>query len=291
MEIQSIYLKTSILGSDSRILVCVQNGKPEFGYLHLGKPHTIYQFRVLQSSAGISMPPDGNVSVFLKKLELFENKFTYLQSNLLTEEDFIIGYHKSKFYVATKVLQDRDSVTQRVRYEIQRVLKAKQGEFTKCNEQATFDMICIEDGDTDRIYAKIAMNTLAYIKGCDYVMNRFENLKNWILTSGDNSFVKRINEKLECIEKLVPEASHWCYFQTIQRRLICVICFYNRLVLSRMIDFGFVDSFGNYPEGFICDWKNQKEYSLIDWISIWNQQLEESEGAFAVNFQDVVQTQ
>lgn len=256
--------------SESRVTVGMTD-KPTLGYLISGKPHVIYQFCVFEKHAGLSMPTDGNIEVFKGKLRNYQNQFVYLQSRLLNENDFIVGYHKGKYYVATKTQENRDIIASRLKFEISRFLNAKENtNFIEESNLVTLDVQINESNITERAYAKVALNILTHLFGIEYTSNNFSELKEWIVSGiGKNVYTKRVpSNDVTCIDQLVPESSHWCYFQPIDGHLAGVICFYNNSVCKRFLDFGIVDYPDKYPNGFICDWKNQREYTLLDLISL-----------------------
>ncbi len=257
--------------SESRVTVGVTNGKPTLGYLVLGKPHVIYQFRVFENHVGVSIPMNGNLVVFKEKLRKYNNQFNYLQSDYLNKNDFVVGYHHGKYYVATKTQEDRERIGSRLKFETERFLSIKDNNhLIKEINQVTFDILIHENDITERAYAKIAFNVLTYLFGIEYTSNNFSELKEWIVSGiGKNVYTKRVpSNDVTCIEQLVPESSHWCYFQPIDGHLAVVICFYNNSVCKRFLDFGIVDYPDKYPNGFICDWKNQREYTLLELIAL-----------------------
>ena len=116
----------------------------------------------------------------------------------------------------------RDIIASRLKFEINRFLNAKENNyFTEETNLVTFDIQINENNITERAYAKVALNVLAHLLGIDYISNNFSELKKWIVSGiGKNIYTKRVpSSDVTCIEQLVPESSHWCYFQPIDGHL------------------------------------------------------------------------
>ena len=110
---------------------------------------------------------------------------------------------------------------------------------------------------------------MAEIKGQDYALDdAFDSFREWVMGKDDpdySNFIPVVDSSME-FKKLVPYSSHWCVFLNIGGDLCAVVSLYNsierKIVLAkgRGKDFPMID-------GMICDWRNGKEYRLIDYIN------------------------
>lgn len=115
-----------------------------------------------------------------------------------------------------------------------------------------------------RTFGKIALNTLAKLMGKDYVLrSEFDEFRNWIM-QGDNDWYhcKMGKESLACTT-IVPKFAHYCTFVDDGEYIIADVCLYN--YWRKM--FGICKKFDNnfvIPQGYICDWNNKREFTLMD---------------------------
>ena len=65
--------------------------------------------------------------------------------------------------------------------------------------------------------------------------------------------------------KIMPPHSHYCIFSIDEKYIIADVCLYNYWRKMFAICKRFDNSFIN-PDGYICDWKNKQEYSLMEII-------------------------
>jgi len=117
------------------------------------------------------------------------------------------------------------------------------------------------DNDYFRVCAKIAFNTMAFLKGENFVSDAsFDPIRNYIAWDGDNQFVNFAPGLSQQIGHLFPEDAHYAFISSHGSNLIANVCLYNHLhhpvILSRNFK-------GNFNlDGLICDWKNRRELSF-----------------------------
>lgn len=122
--------------------------------------------------------------------------------------------------------------------------------------------------DHYRIFAKVAVNFIASIKGQDFIQaDRFKPIVNWVTHGGDNKFVRLIPEiNLFGTDAFkFPPSSHYVIVSKVHERMIAYISLYSSL--NVFLDFGFKMNEPFNDIGMVCDWKNRKEYSLLEYIS------------------------
>ncbi|MCD9576791.1 hypothetical protein [Flavobacterium soyae] len=121
------------------------------------------------------------------------------------------------------------------------------------------------DSNYYRCCAKIAFNFLAFCSGKDFVLNsKFNTLRDWIVNGGKNEFVYILHPNKTSTLKF-PEDSHQIRIFVVDGNLVANITFYdkfnNLVILCRNFNKKFK------IKGLICDWKNEKEYELYEYIA------------------------
>lgn len=123
--------------------------------------------------------------------------------------------------------------------------------------------------DFFRIYGKIAFNFLTLLKGQDFVMaTTFDSIRNWIVNGGENKFAKLNKENLNLLEEMeieLPISCHHILIYKFEDKLFATIHLYEALSVHIELCSEHTDKFST--DGFICDWKNRKEYRLFEYIS------------------------
>ena len=96
----------------------------------------------------------------------------------------------------------------------------------------------------------------------------FDSIRNYIIEgtkTTDYVCVAPINDIKNEID-LMPHKSHWCLISKAGRNLIAVVCFYNLFAFQVLLsDCCQTDVQLN---GFICDWKNKKDYKFYEFLSL-----------------------
>lgn len=257
--------------SKSLVTVGVQDdGKIVLSYTALGKPYNIPQIHISKSGAMVSLPNmHDNVAKhlthFVDDLRKFSGRFVFLPYKDLSKEDIIIGFCENLYYVS--VAGERPEI-EYIQKKIQIFLdNFRNEEISEGEHHVKQSHSIVENVEIARMYAKVAMNTLALLKGEKYAMHsNFDDIKSWILTGksqGEFFFLPSIlTDEISSLTKVFPQNSHWCLFCKVGRTLEAMVCFYNRYM--RRFTFGEITRETDfiYPDGFICDWENEKEYTL-----------------------------
>ena len=259
----------------SNINVGLQDdGTPALCYIVAGKPYYIPQFHVQKSQMPVAVPKeDGDegelFNRFITSLSRFKDKFVHLQSEHIAPDEIIVGFSDERYYVATS--SERPS-NEKVKSLISFFVNHFEMRETKKGAHHIKQSFRIEESpDTARAYAKTAMNALALLKGENYVCNHnFDEIREWIVTGGPNSKFVSLpyiqSKQPDGISKIVPEQAHWCVFINIDGYLEAIVCFYNHI--SRHFPIGKLPDETIFDtDGFICDWKNRQEYTLLQIIN------------------------
>lgn len=242
----------------------------QFGYISLGQPYSIPQIKfnvngtchfISDNSFG-----DANKQVLnlIKLLEEFEGKYKLFKNEQLSQDEFIVGCLEKKWYVA---LSNTDLETE-VSNFIEKILEQKPFEKQSVNfgtMQPNVSQTLQFDDTYYRVCAKMIFNYLAFVKGQAFVLeNCFDPLRDWIVNGGENNFAGLIGKETS-FSLPFPERSHKLFIIQDKKSLKGYISFYGgfETQVNLCDDFeGFFET-----EGFICDWKNRIEFSLVDYIN------------------------
>ena len=268
----------------SKSLVTVghdEDGNTILSYFSDGKPQGIPQVLFSGKKYRISLPTthadlSENKKLFLSALQKYDNKFVYLNSSFfLPVGEIIVGYFEGKYYVGTS---DGRPEVSKVKKAINSLLQVsssndEEEKVTVNEHMVEQEHIMLEDQEIARMYAKTAMNVIALIMGAEYAANpQFDDIRNWIITgeSKDNySYLPVISIKKDHsnrLEELMPPDSHWCLFMRVESNLEAIVCFYNKI--SRRFTLGEMpDTKCTFPFGFICDWRNEREYTYDEFLN------------------------
>ncbi|MCP1495141.1 hypothetical protein J2Y73_005172 [Peribacillus frigoritolerans] len=249
-----------------------------FGYISLGKPFNISQIRVntngpIQFSSDPSFGDAQNqLSDFARKLESFNNTYILHENDQFDEKEFILGIHDKKWHVG---LSNKELLP-RVNEFVQKLIDQKSFENKTPSygtSQPRVHQSIQMDDSYFRVCAKIIFNYLANKKGQDFVLeNRFDPLRNWIVNGGENDFATIMENKRIQFEPIsFPEQSHLLMITRTASSLMGYISFYDQnfptaVTLCDDFDEPFED------DGFICDWKNEKEYTLLEFLHEENEE-------------------
>ena len=246
-------------------------GNKVFSYMSLGKPYTVDCFCRAPKKYHIHCTSHESAEKFIEELKNFDEntKFVEISSALLSDEEVLVGFHNRKYYIA----HSSDSKNKfDIRGEIQRFLKHVAGlDFSKANviqSSVKMEFQMMETPANARVCAKILLNAAAYLYGWDFVMrSEFADVKEWILEGKHKDIFfngSPFNPDVT-INKIAPPDSHWCEFAMVERRFVGMVCFYGSW--ARVFPLAKFDE-RPIPDinAFICDWRNKKDYKLIDYL-------------------------
>ncbi|WMT18172.1 hypothetical protein [Parageobacillus toebii] len=246
-----------------------------FGYISLGQPHNIPQIKININGTCTFIADKSAPNYmeqlydFIAALETFNGQYILYEDDRFSDEEMILGYYDKKWYLGLK----NHDLTLKVSEFIQKILEQRPFEKQKVNhdmfqpkvsQKLYFDM-----NNYFRTCAKIVFNYLAYVKGLDFVLNScFDPIRNWIVNGGENEFSQLIQKEDD--EKGLnglpfPDSAHKIIITKIKNRLFGYVSFYGSSFETMTV---LADSFsGTFEiEGYICDWKNRKEYTLVEFL-------------------------
>ena len=229
----------------------------------------------------------GNINeydAFIKNIISYKGEFEIIKTDMPSFKGLVtVGIAKKQAYIGVSSSINEAMVSLYIKNIRQFIYNnEKLDAFIKSNNtlherekhfieyQAKFKFNIIE---CYRVYAKIAFNCLAKLKGQEFVLqDKFDNIRNAILTgknilhyvSTPNSEVAK---EISSILKLNKE--HFVFFTTEDNVLMGHVTLY-----GGMSTFGIILSENLSPQdnvnidsiGYVCDWENKQELTLTEYI-------------------------
>ncbi|MDN4607905.1 hypothetical protein [Sporosarcina highlanderae] len=258
--------------------------KYSLGYIKLAKPYVInhFIFSFETDTIAISLDPNlvkDNVSQEQAILNFIESAKSFKEYTLIVEENLpntlaLFGESDKQWFLAVKD-KELASVAQKFIETIMNSESVDMNESKKGSSQVkAYQHYNIDLEGNNRIIAKMAFNLLASEKGFEFVLeSKFDLIRDWIYLGTNNlSFVEMIPRDKDLEERLIPfcpDKAHYIIIIQEGDSLIALVSFYGE-AYSHIVKLADLDSDEivlQYPIGLICDWKNRKEYSLLEHIS------------------------
>lgn len=252
----------------------------ELGYLFQGTLHSIPQIHINRKSDTFCFNcekeegVEGNevFKLFTYEIERHLSKtdrFIYIAiDDVKMCDDYIIAIHQNKLFIASGVDRSKiDTVWIFSRLKILKDADFLNIEFGVVENPTIHRTIC-ESENTHRVYAKIAFNSLCYLKGTDFVnCSEFDDFREWIIT-GEGHSEQWLDEEICSPDELTeyfPDKSHWCLFTLVDGTVCAIVCLYG--YFSRKFRIGKLPTDMKMRlDGYICDYVNQKEMTLDEYI-------------------------
>ncbi len=212
------------------------------------------------------LAPEQAWETFRGTLSKFTGRYVLVPTTYLKPDELLLGFYKGKYYVALGA----NCTVETVKEIIPLITNVKStGDLRKKEGHPRFDLHQKESDETGRIYAKVAINALAALKGEDFVQHpRFDAIKGWILGQSKDDNYTQLPKITPKNPLHFPKHSHWCIFGVYDRKLYAVVCFYG--TVSRYFELADtipeLDLASGYNFGLICDWQNKTELTLDQWI-------------------------
>lgn len=250
-------------------LLTTENSE-ELGFVFMGKPILVPQMRISNDIRQVNImrdkkyQTDSDLKKLFKQIQEFSNDSKYILLEVQPKNSkFFIAYYNGNLYIVSK---DKEKIIEYINYIKREVLSKVDFSTAKVGDiaQPKVDISMSMDIDTNsRIFAKTAMNVISKVKGCNYLKeDLFDNAKKNILGLKDNDF-KQMPRQYDITQffNKINDKSHHCMFMNVDNNFCARVTFYNHWCMNFVLSQRF-DSFFNRPYIYVCDWKNQKEYSI-----------------------------
>ncbi|MEX8545990.1 MAG: hypothetical protein V5804_00185, partial [Mucilaginibacter sp.] len=121
-----------------------------------------------------------------------------------------------------------------------------------------------------RLHAKMAFNYLAFLYGCDYVsQSYFDPIRAWITYGGEDKFTKHMMNKDSAIQqiiKILPAYAHAILISESNNYIFGHVIIYGHWINLIVLCNNITSNRTNKLAGLICDWRQQKEFSIENLI-------------------------
>lgn len=221
---------------------------------------------------------------FCKKLDKYAGKVVFIEDSNVPKGAYLLGEKDNCWFLGAMQQADAELIAPKLPHVIHALLHpnqavsllaAEMGDRRTCHVDAHFTFV-VDYFDCLRVYAKIAFNALAALKGIVFVRSpEFDNIKSAILSGKDiKEYVWDIQSPNPILKTLglFPERlpfgkhSHVVFFLQKDNFLYGIVSLYG-VDVSTVVKLGKIeDTFS--LDCYVCDWENQKEYTLMDCIKM-----------------------
>ncbi len=231
---------------------------------------------------------------FLKVLKNYNGCPSPIKSDVIPDDTILLGYKDKCWHLGISKKQNLELIKAMVLKAVQKLIanlekfneQYKESELTSNQVTASFE-IMFNFEDVFRVYAKIAFNALASIKGQEYVLkSEFDDIRNAILEGEDILSYVTIadgkNAQKEITDRFSDRVSigdkcHSVVFCTLNKCLYGFVSLYGT-DHPIAVKLGTIST--NVVDMYLCDWQNKKDYKLIDYVK----------SVCAFNHEDVIDT-
>lgn len=239
---------------------------------------------------------------FYNQLKMFcvNKPLNIITDDKLNESEYILGCHNNRWYLAYKETQNIEMAKSFIKEFVCAIIEQTPQEriIDICNDIVNNIEVISSNvhsnlkaefnyNNSNRVIAKTAFNCLAYLKGSDFMLrSEFNPMREAIYNGedmnkhfdvmaydtdndlGDNKRVfgdifRKIESSLP--QRLLNEHYHCIFFFKAMNKQKCAIGLYG-------FDRPYILNLAKNPtetvfDAFICDWRNEKEMNLINYIA------------------------
>ncbi|MCK9220440.1 MAG: hypothetical protein M0P47_10375 [Bacteroidales bacterium] len=252
-----------------------ETGLLSLGFIKMGKPFEIPHIFLNRKTGEVRVEMDKATTDI--ELQEFKNQLCHFESlrirlmkfSRLDSDSFLLGIKTGIEQNFDCFIASHDGKSNPFTAKALTIVANTIENRTSFSDSASFKVTTHQSAELNEGYyrscAKIAFNCLAYIAGKTYVSNEmFDPIKKWLVEGGENIFVDILPNYKSSIQRIFPEDSHQVVITKIDKELIADVCFYNYFHNKVRIATNFNESFK--INGFICNWKEKKEYTLYDFL-------------------------
>lgn len=248
----------------SSVMLVSQPGPPEtffLGYLSLGDAVSMPQIRVNQLTGEVdwSLPAGFTAEsagpYLVERLEAISTlKTRYILDDRLPENVVIIAFDDQLYIARSK--SSKFELSAAIAAGLQASIESWTGPYEQKHQPISFNQVAIVADDFYRVTAKIALNTLALLKGKEFVLHTaFDLLRRYITNAGANPGVVFIPKPQRMPQ--FPTDAHNLMFAASGGKLAANVCFYDQFTVNVILATNYTGDF--QPEIYLCDWLNKQE--------------------------------
>ena len=231
---------------------------------------------------------------FLEVLKNYNGCPSPIKSDVIPDNTILLGYKDKCWHLGISKKQNPELIKTMVFKAVQKLItnlekfneQYRESELTSNQVTASLE-IMFNYEDVFRVYAKIAFNALASLKGQEYVLKpEFDDIRKAILEGEDILSYVTIadgkNAQKEITDRFservnIGDRCHSVVFCTLNNCLYGFVSLYggDQPIVVKM---GTISA--NIVDMYLCDWQNKKDYKLIDYVT----------SVCAFNHEDVIDT-
>lgn len=287
----------------NREKVCVfsyhDNSQKSLGYMRNTKPFPLQQV-VFSNLTGESVEKEMRIGIILspsmeytheelfrefwESLKHYNGSPCCIKDKTIPQNTYLLGKQDNKWFLGVSDKENAESIKPLILQAVQKisasepdkVLNENNDMQTSSSQVTASYSIEFNYMDCFRVYAKIAFNSLAYLRGQDYVLlPEFDNIRNSILTGRNISEYVCISEGENAVKPIVNKFPEKLTFGEQFHSIVFLrkgTCLYGIIALFGLDNPVMVKLSDNAPlfelnfDIYICDWQNQKDYKLIDCV-------------------------
>lgn len=263
----------------------LKSSEYSLGYISLGIPYSISQLHIKDKCVKYvsSICEDNIVSDFNGLVSILKSsdlkKATTIINDSIEKNEYFVGWHKKRLYILansmninyTNIIELLDKI---VVGDYETTSLGCSGEQIRAFQKFHFDTNVFY-----RVAAKIVFNFLAHRMGPEFVLSdSFDEVRNWVVSGEGETLATLVPiEKFEVLlnNLCIPSHSHLIFISKYNDIIIGTIILYRSFAVQIKICSNFKSQFTDI--GMICDWVNNKEYELVEYIVLLQQDLNEFE--------------
>lgn len=187
------------------------------------------------------------------------------------DESIYIAYFKDKIHIAFHGTLSDERITEIKNMFSGAIITGEKS--TGCDKISATIHIMHNFKNSCIIAAKSAINTLAYLKGAEYITQtlEFDNIINQVMSGSDEIFNSVKGIEFDEVEKMrqklyVCNEQQVCILRTDMKQLKAWVFFYGHGFEVLLCDY-LKSSCIEITDGIICDWKNRKDYRYLDYLT------------------------
>lgn len=268
------------------------------GFIKQGKPYPINQicFTIPENfdehnsiSIKVTIAPSQNcttetiINNFWNTFKNYNNSPVCINDKRLPPTTCLLGHKDNKWFLGISEKENAEFVKPKVQNIVSKIASINADELLSQDSphedihhvSAEF-RFCANLIDRSRMYAKIAFNCLARLKGQEYILNdHFDAIREAILTGNDIEKFVYFQDNPHLIDELLKPFPHHPslgkhYHSTVlvtkEDILYGVVNLYG-FSSSAIVMLGTINHYET-PNWFICDWENHIEYTLEDSVKM-----------------------
>jgi len=258
--------KTTQKPTRSPVMVISRPGPPEphaLAYLSLARAIHLPQIKIDTTSGELhwsvpitfSAAPDAYLVAELERCSQYQAR--HINDPKLSDGEVIIGFD-DQLYIAHHPDHNFE-LTTAIIDGLKTAIRNSMGPYQPLHQAVSFKQVSLIADDFYRVTAKVALNTLALLKGKALVLDpAFDVLRAYITDAGINPGVVYI-PKPKLMPQFPPDAHH-VMIGASKGKLAANVCFYNQFTVNVILANKFTEDF--QPLVYVCDWRNKAEGAL-----------------------------